>query len=68
MAELEANKKRLQELRESALAEAKTHNFEDMTHEQKEKLPCFNVLAMRTKHSTVVYSNGILIVIPTMQW
>jgi len=36
MAELEANKKRLQELRESALAEAKTHNFEDMTHEQKE--------------------------------
>ena len=36
MADLEANKKRLQELRESALAEAKTHNFEDMTHEQKE--------------------------------
>jgi HK97 family phage major capsid protein len=36
MAELEVNKKRLQELREAALAEAKTHNFEEMTHEQKE--------------------------------
>lgn len=36
MAELEVNKKRLQELREAALTEAKTHNFEDMSHEQKE--------------------------------
>jgi len=36
MAELEVNKKRLQELREAALTEAKTHNFEEMTHEQKE--------------------------------
>ena len=36
MSNLDAKKAKLQELRESALNEAKTHNFDDMTHEQKE--------------------------------